>query len=151
MIEVKGVNGTVAFDGRTVTIHRSGVMARATVGKGTKSIPVGNVVAVQWKPASRTIRGFIQFTVAGGNEGRSRFGRQSIDAAKDENSVLFGWTQRAEFEALRAAVEAAISAGPTPAPDSASVADELAKLNELRAQGVLSDAEFDAAKARLLG
>jgi hypothetical protein len=32
----------------------------------------------------------------------------------------------------------------------ASVADEIAKLADLRDQGVISEAEFDAAKARLL-
>ena len=34
---------------------------------------------------------------------------------------------------------------------SGSVADELRKLSELRASGVLTDAEFNAQKARLLG
>jgi multidrug resistance efflux pump len=33
---------------------------------------------------------------------------------------------------------------------SASVADELAKLADLKAKGVISDAEFDQAKAKLL-
>jgi hypothetical protein len=40
---------------------------------------------------------------------------------------------------------------PTPAPDTGSGIDELTKLNELRLKGVLSDAEFEAAKARILG
>jgi DNA-directed RNA polymerase subunit RPC12/RpoP len=44
--------------------------------------------------------------------------------------------------------QAAPSSSPTPAT---SVADELAKLAQLRDAGVLSDAEFTAAKARLLG
>ncbi len=42
------------------------------------------------------------------------------------------------------------AAPPAPAPSS-SVADELRKLAELRDAGVLSDAEFAAQKARLLG
>jgi hypothetical protein len=51
-----------------------------------------------------------------------------------------------------------VAAAHTPAPASAdggaspaSIADELAKLASLRDSGVLSDAEFDAAKKRLLG
>lgn len=43
---------------------------------------------------------------------------------------------------------AAVSA---PAAAGGSVADELAKLAALRQQGILSDAEFEASKARLLG
>jgi hypothetical protein len=77
MIEAKGDNGQVAFDGQTVTITRKGFLARATVGKGTKSIPVGNVTAVQWKPPGALTRGFIQFTLSGGRERRSRFGQQT--------------------------------------------------------------------------
>jgi hypothetical protein len=151
VIEAKGINGQVKFDGQFVTISRSGFMARATVGKGEKRIPVSSITAVQWKPPSKMVRGFIQFSVLGGNERRSGFGKQTTDAAKDENSVVVGWTQIAEFEPLRAAVEEAIGRGAAPAASAASVADELKKLAELREAGVLSDAEFDAPKAKLLG
>jgi hypothetical protein len=82
-----------------------------------------------------------------------RFRKQTTDAAKDENSVVFRTKQKAEFEELRDAVQAAISnrhAG-AQAPQASSVADELAKLAELRNAGVLSPDEFEAQKARLLG
>lgn len=105
MLEVKGVNGTVLFDGAMVIIRRSGAMARMTIGKGEKRIPLRSISAVQFKPAG-LVRGFIQFTIPGGNERRSSFGSQSTDAARDENSVLFGKTQQAEFERLRDAIEA---------------------------------------------
>ena len=106
--EIRGVNGTISFDGRFVTITRKGFMARATVGKGEKRIPVKNISAVQLKPASALIRGYIQFTVPGGNENRSRMGKQTIDAAKDENSVVFTPKQQPGFEQLRAQIEEAI-------------------------------------------
>jgi len=88
-------------------------MARMTVGKGEKRIPVRAIAAIQLKPAGM-VRGFIQFTVPGGNEGRSRFGSQSVDAAKDENSVLFTFSQQPAFEQLRSAIEQAISGAPLP-------------------------------------
>ncbi len=43
------------------------------------------------------------------------------------------------------------SAPAAPAASSGSLADELRKLAELREAGVLSDGEFEAQKARLLG
>jgi hypothetical protein len=50
------------------------------------------------------------------------------------------------------AVEATTTAPTTPSePGSASVADKVIELNRLREQGVLSDAEFAALKAELLG
>jgi hypothetical protein len=48
---------------------------------------------------------------------------------------------QARDQQMRAYVQDAASGGP---------ADELAKLNDLKNQGVLTDAEFDAAKAKLL-
>jgi len=101
------------------------------------------------------VNGFIQFTVPGGNELRGKLGSQTSNAAKDENSVIFTKKQMPEFQKLRAELDAAIAAqhgaqqtGPTP---SASLADELAKLASLRDQGILSPAEFEQQKARLLG
>ena len=121
------------------------------MGKGTKTIPVGQITAVQVKPASRLVNGFIALTVSGGVERRSKFGSQTTDAGRDENSVVFTWAQRDDFEQLRVVVEAAMIA-PTPnvgvQPDAV---DQLRRLAELRDGGVVSAAEFDTAKARLLG
>lgn len=108
MNQIQGVNGAVSFDGRMVTISRAGFMARATVGKGEKRIPVRSITAVQLKPASKMIRGYIQFTVPGGMEQRSRVGSQTRDAARDENSVVFTSKQQAGFEQLRDEIEAAM-------------------------------------------
>lgn len=154
LIQASGVNGQVSFDGSFITITRKGLLARATIGKGEKRIPIGSVTAVQWKPPGAMVRGFIQFTVPGGNEGRSHAGRQTSDAAKDENSVLIDRSQREAFERLREAVEQAIAQRGIPTQSAAapvSVGDELAKLAALHQQGVLSEEEFAAAKARLIG
>ena len=48
---------------------------------------------------------------------------------------------QARDQQMRSYIQDAASGGP---------ADELAKLNDLKNQGVLTDAEFDAAKAKLL-
>lgn len=156
-LEVKGHNGTVVWDGDFVTIKRTGFLARASVGKGEKRIPLGSITAVQWKPAGGVMNGFIQFTLGGGNESRSRFGAQTTDAAKDENSVIFVKKQMPGFEALRTTIETAIAdrgrpAAPT-APAVAAPPDHLAQLKqlaEIRDAGVVSDAEFEAKKAEIL-
>lgn len=154
MIEVKGHTGQVTFDGQYVTITRKGLGARLTVGKGEKRIHISQISGVQWKPAGLMVNGFIQLTIPGGNERRSSFGRQTTSAVQDENSVVFTKKQMSEFEKLRAAIDAGIAAHHAPqAPtqSSGSVADELAKLAALRDQGLLSPAEFEQQKARLLG
>ncbi|WP_406508576.1 DUF4429 domain-containing protein [Streptomyces sp. NBC_00212] len=155
MIEVSGYGGQIQFDGQYLTITRKGFLARATIGKGEKRLHISQVTAIQWKPAGPFVNGFIQFTLPGGKERRSAFGGQTTSAAHDENSVVFTKKQQPEFEKLRAALDQAISVQHSPRTPSAaapaSLADELTKLAALRSQGVLSQAEFEQQKARLLG
>ncbi|SDT07487.1 SHOCT domain-containing protein [Jiangella sp. DSM 45060] len=66
------------------------------------------------------------------------------------------YEQQAQYEQqARAAYAAQPPPAPAPAAPAApaedSLADQLSRLADLKAQGVLSDEEFAAAKARLLG
>lgn len=152
--EVRGHNGTVILDDDFVTISRRGFLARASIGKGDKRILLSQITAVQFKPAGPVMNGFIQFTVGGGNESRSRFGSQTRSAVQDENSVIFWWAQRAEFEALRETVERAIAERhrplPSTAPASSSIPEQIGQLAALRDAGILTDDEFAAKKRDLL-
>lgn len=109
VIEAKGHNGTATFDGRFVTIKRTGFVAATTQGRGEKRIPVSQISAVQFKPATSLFAGSISFTIPGGVESRSRAGGHTQAAMKDENAVLFQKKHLAEFEALRNAIEDAIA------------------------------------------
>ena len=149
-ITAKGHTGTITFDGDFVTISRTGFLARTTIGKGEKRIPVGSITAVQWKPPGAIVNGFISFTVAGGNESRSRFGSQTNDAVRDENSVIVIKKQADSFLALRSAIEQAIANRSAPVQKTPDLADQLGKLARLRDAGVLTEGEFAAKKADLL-
>jgi hypothetical protein len=155
IMEVKGHNGTVIWDGDFVTIRRTGFLARTTVGKGEKRIPISSMTAVQWKPAGVMVNGFIQFTVGGGNEKRSKFGSQTSSAVNDENSVVFIKKQMAAFDNLRSQIEHAMAERGRPsAPAAPAAPDHLAQLKqlgELREAGVLSVEEFSAKKTEILG
>ena len=122
-------------------------MGRLVVGKGEKRIPVRHVTAVQLKPAGGLVNGFIQFSLGGGNERRSTFGWQTMDAVGDENSVVFTRKQQPAFDVLRAAMEAAMALASAPTVDPM---DQLRKLAELRDAGVVTEAEFEAKKTELL-
>jgi Domain of unknown function (DUF4429)/Protein of unknown function (DUF2510)/Short C-terminal domain len=152
-VEVKGQNGTIVFDADFVTITRTGFFARATVGKGEKRIPVASITAIQWKPAG-LVNGFIQFTLGGGNEARSKFGHQTTDAAKDENSVVFVKKQMPAFQALREQIEDVIAQRGRPAsvaPVASGPLDQLKQLSELRDAGIVTEEEFTAKKGVDLG
>lgn len=104
-MHAKGVAATVEFDGQAVTITRG---ALSPQGRGTKTIPLRHITAVQFKPAGMLSKGFIAFTIGGGDERRSRVGRQAFDTINDENAVAFGSKAKADFQALADAVNAAI-------------------------------------------
>lgn len=90
----------------------------------------------------------------GGNERRSAFGSQTKSAARGENSVVFTMRWMPGFERLRAAIDEAIAHRHSPqvaGNSHSSMVDELAKLAALRDQGVITDADFEAGKAKLLG
>lgn len=137
MIDVKGHTAQVSFDGQHVTITRKGLSAHASTDTGETRLHVSQISAVRWKPAGLMLSGSIRFAVPGG----------------DEHSVEFTRGQMSEFERLRAAIDGAVSRqraleGST---DDSPVDDELAKLASLRDSGVISAADFETVKAKLLG
>jgi hypothetical protein len=82
------------------------------------------------------------------------WGSGDTDPVKAPNAIPIAgdWPQvKAGVVALRALIEAAHAAEPQhSATPAESVADELGKLADLRASGVLSEEEFATAKQRLL-
>lgn len=156
-METKGHNGQIHFDGQWVTISRRGFLGRSTVGKGDKRIHLGSIAAVNWKPAGPITNGFIQFAVTGSMPQRSTFGNRTSRNARDENTVLFTWQQRQQFEALRAQIENAIAASragavPSPAPQPAA-ADSQARLRQLQGlvqEGLISPQEYETKRAEVL-
>lgn len=154
-MKVKGRGGEIEFDGNFITIRHTGALGRITVGKGDKRIPITSIIAVQVKPAGAMVNGYIQFTIPGGNEKRAGFGTQTIDAAGDENSVIFTKNQEEDFLKLRDVVEKAIigRSGPqviVPATAGPSKLEQLKQLGELRDSGVLTAEEFEVEKGKIM-
>lgn len=153
MHRMEGVADILEVFEDKVTITPTGVLGVLTKGlKGTKTIPFFSITAIQFKSAGFT-SGYIQFTIAGGNESRGGV----FDAAGDENTFMFSGSgsnnQIAEIikNYIETRIQELRSPKPAPSGNSGGIADEIRKLADLKAQGVLSDAEFQAAKAKLLG
>lgn len=153
----QGFTGAVIFDGEWIRIVRQGFTAATTVGRGEKRIPLSSVAAVQFKPAKGGVgpfgRGYIEFTIPGGVEGRSVFTAQLMTAAYNENAVVFTFAQQPQFLMLRDDVESAIAARSRPhQPQLAApaVATRLRQLADLRDQGLISSEEFEAKRAELV-
>lgn len=152
-ISAKGIAGSVHFDGDFVTIKRS----MMSTLRGETRIPVAMISAVRFSPGKLTGGGMIEFVVAGGKETVQRKGRIVPDGRDNPNAILLSKGNTAEMSALRDAVEAAIavrhSAAPTPTvPNQAatSIPEQIKQLADLRDSGILTEDEFQAAKADLL-
>lgn len=104
-MEAQGVNGAVSFDGKFVEI-RPGKLA---VGHSGKRIPLSAITGVAWKEPSTLIRGFIRFETAAATTVGKKRTASSVNAAKDENAVVFKSSQREAFAAVRSAVETAMA------------------------------------------
>jgi len=88
--------------------------------------------------------------VAGGVSNRSR-GKAEAAAQNDaaQQAALQSQAELADLQAQVAAIEAQ-KAAPAAAPAGDDLIAKLSQLGELKAAGVLDDAEFAAAKASLL-
>jgi hypothetical protein len=158
VLTAKGQGTTVTFDGATVTITR-GVMAPG--GKGEAAFPLRLLTGVDLvMPGLTAMAGRFSLIGAGGSAQRH--------TKRDPMSVTFTYTHRREFEALANAVREALTqvqgqayaqpsfaqqapaAAPTPSAGQGLDA-QLANLAALRASGALTEQEFAAAKAHLLG
>lgn len=143
----KGVAGSVEFLGEKILIKRKGLSSFLIHGlKGEKTIYIDKISSIQLRKAGLlTGRGYIQFTIAGGVEGR----KGQFEAAQDENSVLFTRSQQKNFVAIKNAIEQRMASSRT-ASAAPSIADEIQRLAELRQRGILSEKEFEAAKQHLI-
>ena len=148
---VKGYNGQVSFDGDFVTILRKGSLGFISQGlKGEKQIPLSALTSIQLKLGGLMFNGYIQFATSSGENvgGLSQ-------ATSDENSIVFTERKNSAFQKLREVVnEARLSkegSHDVQASPEESHASQLTKLADLYGQGLLSEKEFQDAKAKILG
>ncbi|MGA8726957.1 MAG: SHOCT domain-containing protein [Acidimicrobiales bacterium] len=138
-----------------------------TQPKGTTRIHISDVTSVDFKASTSKIgtgHGYLGFSVVGTKSRVTHDGSSvtgligSHDRSHDENYVTFWKEHQAGFTAIRDAVDnARIAARSRPEATAAvppqavtSTADELRKLADLHREGLLTDEEFAAHKAKLL-
>jgi hypothetical protein len=124
-----GSTGAIALTDRRIMWVREGL-----VNKTSEDWPLSTITTVAWK--SGLALGKITITAAS----------TSAVVANVDKKVGARFVDEA-----RARIGARATTATSMPPAAMSTADELGKLGELHAAGVLSDDEFAAAKARLLG
>ena len=149
MIRAKGANGELKFDGDVVTVEKSKMIRDELMGnymQGVKTVRVEDLTSVSFQPVRFGLQGYIQLCVVGVTPPRDH-----REMMRDLNTVFFEKRQQTEFESLNQALNQAIKEQVgSKAPVSSSPLDELKKLKDLLDAGVLSQAEFEAMKTKLM-
>ncbi len=149
IIIMEGVQDRLVIYDDRVTITPQGVLGLINKGaKGTKEIPFHSIIAVQIKQLGM-LSGYLQFTISGGNESRGGI----LDATKDENTFMFRGSENNELAIkVKNYITSVVKEmrAPKVISTQANLADEIEKLAKLREQGILSEQEFQAAKAKLI-
>lgn len=157
IMTVAGYSGTVeVYENRIRLVYNNGLMMMSIRGKwAPKDIFIRNISSVQVKEPSAIVAGFMQFSISGSMERRGGGLWGGItDAQKDENSVCFRKPETANFLKVRDYLNekiATMSAPTATVVQQLSPADEIAKLADLKAKGILTEEEFAAKKSQLLG
>ena len=130
-------------------IYRNGVLAKSGI-----EIPLDRVNNVLFNQSifERLLGAGDLVIESAGESGRQAFSDvRKPSAVQNEIYRQVEANENRKFDRIANAQATFVENARTATPSSASVADELAKLADLRASGVLSEAEFQAQKARLLG
>lgn len=141
----------VWFDGRGLGINKP-----SGPNKGVSTYSVNQISGIQISRPSPLALWVFRILVAGEAAPRGRR-TGMLELTKDPFVVQFNSKLKAQAEAVAQAVrdaQAALrqpAAAPMPQPAAPGLAEQIQQLAALHTQGVLSDAEFAAAKAKVLG
>ena len=141
----------ITITGETITISRKGTLNMMNHGlKGDKTIPISNIIAIQVKKPGLT-NGYLQFTIAGGNENHGGI----FSATQDENTVMFSRKYWEDIKKLKEYIETRQSeirreSNTITASAPKSSAQEIMEFKNLLDQGIITEAEFEFKKRELL-
>ncbi|XVV35316.1 DUF4429 domain-containing protein [Streptomyces sp. CA-100214] len=161
-LSVSAGDGIASFDGERVRLEWKWQAEDAKSAGGPRTLPLGDILSVEWQPEVGMENGHLRFTVRGAPS--------KVPPKYDPNAVeLWGFKKdplmalvaaavqaRLPHPAAPAAPEKALPPGDAPGPAPAAEDDHdallrrLRELGELHRSGVLTEEEFNLAKQAVL-
>ncbi len=138
--------GSITVEPTKITIkHATGTYH---AGK-EKEIRIKAISAVEMKKPGKLVAGYISFIFSGGKEAS---GKWTVDAAKNENTMMVRKKYYADFLKCKALIDQYIEEAQTSSPVSTpSDADELMKWAALKDSGAITEEEYEVKKREILG
>ena len=163
-LSVSAGDGTASFDGEQVRLEWNWKTEDAKAAAGARTLALGDLVAVEWQPAVGLENGHLRFEVRGAaTKAPPKYDPNAVELwgfKKDPLMALVAAAVQARLPHPSAAPVADVAARPLPkelAPaaepredDHDALLRRLRELGELRRTGVLTDEEFQLAKAAIL-
>jgi hypothetical protein len=159
--EFKGQNGKIMVFENHIAISRATFGGFISQGgsSGERKMFYTDITSIEYKKPTFFANGYFKIIVPGSNETNAKVGLlgSSLDSMKDQNTVVLrafsskvgDETERIYKLIMDKFTEAKKSQTST-AINSTSKMDELKKLGELKASGILTEEEFQKEKAKLL-
>ncbi|MEI8290156.1 MAG: DUF4429 domain-containing protein [Verrucomicrobiota bacterium] len=148
-MEIRGNNENLELAKDKVIIRRFGTTNAQTTGLNSdRVINISDITGIQMKPAA-TMSGYILFSLADSEP----FDGGAVEASHHPDAFIFGQESNEEVASFKWKVEQLmheIHQHPAPKPPQVTLAEELRALAEMKQQGLLTDAEFEVAKKKLL-
>ncbi|MFE0854138.1 DUF4429 domain-containing protein [Streptomyces mutabilis] len=161
-LSVSAGDGVASFDGERVRLEWKWQAEDAKSAAGPRTLPLADIVAVEWQPTVGLENGHLRFTV--------RAAPSKVPPKYDPNAVeLWGFKRDPLMALVAAAVQARLSHPSAPAAvedarpaegapasppatedDHDALLRRLRELGELHRSGVLTDEEFTLAKQAVL-
>ncbi|MFI6641916.1 DUF4429 domain-containing protein [Streptomyces sp. NPDC050504] len=154
-ITVGAGDGTATFYGDRIRLEWNWKTDEGKATNGARTIPLGDVQAVEWFPASGLENGYLRFVTAASTKAPPKYDPYSVELwgfKKDPLMALVAAAVVARMPHPAAAPEprAALPAAPAEAPDHDALLRRLRELGELHRAGILTDEEFTTAKQAVL-
>ena len=156
--EFKGQNGIINVYDECIAISRKSFGGFISQGgfSGERKYLYKDITSIEYKKPTIVANGYFKVLTAGSAETNAKVGilSSSMDSMKDQNTVIlraFNKKVGEETDKIYELVMENISdAKKGSIVQSSSKMDELKKLGELKASGVLTDEEFQKEKEKLL-
>lgn len=142
----KGGSHLIATDQRALII-KAGIATGQFFGRKVNAYPYSQLTSVELQTG--LFDGYVQLS-AGGAQGRTLGSR--VQQMQADNSCAFNKGDEKAFRAVVDIMRQRVHQAQQPQSAlGSSVPEQLAQLGQLRAQGILTEQEFEQAKADLLG
>lgn len=153
-ITVGAGDGTATFYGDRIHLEWNWKTEDAKAANGARTIPLDDVLAVEWFPASGLENGYLRFVTAASTKAPPKYDPYSVELWGFKKDPLMALVAAAAVSRMphpsAAPAEPPAKTAPPETPDHDALLRRLRELGELHQAGILTDEEFTTAKQAVL-